>query len=540
MIRPIALTAALVVSLLAVSGAGGASAQTPKRGGTVAIATASFLEPACLNALIDTCRPAPATLDALALVLDGAFEVKPDATFRPVLVTGAEIVSRRPFTLHYRIRSEARWSDGVQVTAKDFVFTHRTMSRYQPDSWADVTGVRELDAKTVRVVLRDPDPDWRYLFDPVLPSHALGGADFASVWKDAIDNPRTGRAIGSGPFLFSRWVRGTELTFVRNPRYGGQHTSYLERIVWRFIPPGDAADALRRGEVDMIEPGPAPLAAAALQLHREGTPGIRVLPVLTGLWEHLAIRIGPGSHRALKKPLVRRALAYGIDRRAIAREAAALTSAAPHPQDSVVFLANSAHYQPNWKAYRYRPAQSRRLLEQAGCRKGSDGIYFCDGERLELRFATGSGIDRRKRTLELAQAQLRRVGVEVRLVFAPPAVFAGTVLPSGDFDVAQFGWIQDASTAGPLSIYGCQQPSNFTGYCSRLVTRDLDQAARTLDEARRVRLLNRIDARLAKAVPDIPLYQLTGLQAFKATVRGVVPNGVGRHVWNAEDWWLDR
>jgi hypothetical protein len=53
-----------------------------------------------------------------------------------------------------------------------------------------------------------------------------------------------------------------------------------------------------------------------------------------------------------------------------------------------------------------------------------------------------------------------------------------------------------------------------------------------------VRLLNRIDARLANAVPAIPLYQNTFLFAFKATIRGMVPNGACSFAWNAEDWWL--
>lgn len=97
-----------------------------------------------------------------------------------------------------------------------------------------------------------------------------------------------------------------------------------------------------------------------------------------------------------------------------------------------------------------------------------------------------------------------------------------------------------ASTSGHADVFGCQRPSNFTGYCSRLVTRDLDQATRILDDKRRVGLLNNIDARLAKAVPAIPLYQVTGLFAFKATIRGVVPNGAGGFTWNAEDWWVER
>ena len=85
----------------------------------------------------------------------------------------------------------------------------------------------------------------------------------------------------------------------------------------------------------------------------------------------------------------------------------------------------------------------------------------------------------------------------------------------------------------------CGHEANIAGYCDRLLTRDLLRATRTLDLGRRVELLNRIDVRLAKAVPHIPLYQHTGLVAFSARVKGIEPAPEGL-LWNVEDWWLDR
>jgi peptide/nickel transport system substrate-binding protein len=542
--RPLALAAAIAAALLAVSGAGGAGAQTPKRGGTLVIGTRTASEPACLNVLVDACR-FDLSYPLLDQVLPGAFEIQPDATFRPDLAE-AEIVAKQPFTLVYHIRPEARWSDGVAVSAHDFVFTHQTIRRYgsADDSHrTQVRSVRPLDRKTVEVVLHARQVDWRLsLFGIVLPRHALAGESFERLWKDGIENPKTRRAIGSGPFLLKGWQRGRQLTFVRNPRYWGPHAAYLDRIVFRFYPPEDTADALRSGEIDLIDPGPALLLAQALELHRERAPGIRVLSTLSSSWENFQIRIGPGGHPALQKKLVRQALAYGIDRVEIARAVGALTlasAAAREPLDSVVFLANSRYYQPNWKGYRHQPARARRLLEQAGCRRGADGVYVCDGNRLSLGFATAAGVERRELTVRLAQAQLRAVGIEVIPKYTPPGSLR-SLLDSGEFDLFLSGYTEEARTGGPWDIFGCQVPGNLTGYCDRLVTRDLLQATQILDLSRRVDLLNRIDARLAKAVPILPLYQYTFLFAFKKTIRGVVPNGVGSSFWNAEDWWLER
>jgi peptide/nickel transport system substrate-binding protein len=546
--RRLTLSAAVAAVAVAVAGAGSAAVQqAPKRGGTLVIGSRTASEPACLNVFVVAC---PVAVRLLETVLPGAFEVTPDGAVRPDLVSGADIVSKRPFILVYRIRPEARWSDGVAVSARDFAFTHDTFVKHLPkdyngalvDHLTKVKSVRALDRRTVKVVLRSRYVDWRFLFGFVLPRHALAGESFAGVWEDAIDNPKTRRAIGSGPFLLLNWERGKHLTFVRNPSYWGTHPAYLARIVFRFLPQEDIADAMRRGEIDMIDPGLAGLGAQALDLHRRPAPGVEVVSTLLNSWEHLSMRIGPGGHPALERPGVRRALAYGVDRVEIARAVGALSlagAAAREPLHSVVFLANSRYYQPNWKGYRYRPQHAQRLLEREGCRRGADGVYVCSGVRLRLRIVTASAVDRRELTLRLVQAQLRRVGVEVELVFAHPTVLFEQIVQPGKFDLWVFGWIEDAGTAGPADVYACQARFNFTGFCDRLLTRDLVQATQILDDARRVGLLNKIDARLARAVPSLPLYQTTGLMAFSEALRGLVPGGVGSTFWNVEDWWLD-
>lgn len=125
MARPMALTAAIVVSLLAVSGAGGGSAQEPQRGGTVRFGV--LAEPACLNVLLDRCYGGGASgLFVLAeKILEPPFYVGPDFTWRPRLVSSVSFTKKAPFTLTYRIHRRARWSDGVPITAQDFVFTLR-------------------------------------------------------------------------------------------------------------------------------------------------------------------------------------------------------------------------------------------------------------------------------------------------------------------------------------------------------------------------------------------------------------------------------
>jgi peptide/nickel transport system substrate-binding protein len=535
-----ALTAALAAALLVgVPGAGGASgAETPRRGGTVVFGPTA--EPACLNPLV--CGYEPVNQK----VLTPAFALAPDLTLKPRLVSGVVYTTKPPFTLTYRIRPEARWSDGVPVTARDFIFTHAAFLKLlAPDHigyrrHGMVQSIRALDPKTVRVVLRSRVAGWRGLFWTVLPWHALRGEKLESVWGDRMVNPKTGAPIGSGPFLVEAWDRGKQLTLVRNRNYWGPHVSHLDRVVIKFQdrggapPPAQVLEWLRTGESDFAEARDTEIVPDLRRM-----PGISVVPAMTNGWEHLDIRIAPGGHPALRKKLVRQALAYGIDRVEIVRELFGELDPRYRPSDSAVFLGDHVSYRPNWNIYRYRPEESRRLFEQAGCRSGLDTIYVCDGRRLELGLVTTAGARLRERTIKLIQAQLRRAGVEVELSYTQAAALFTQLLPSGSFDLAAFSWFGDQDGGARVGLFVCDGFQNYSGYCQRLTTRELAQTDRILESDERSRVLNRADRLLAKDVPVIPLYQVPNVLAYRTTIRNVVRSPENLF-WNVEDWWLAR
>ena len=149
----------------------------------------------------------------------------------------------------------------------------------------------------------------------------------------------------------------------------------------------DPSEELRSGELDVAMGVPPAVVPAVRRL-----PGVRLVTGAATNFEHLAIQLGPNAHPALRNKLVRRALAYGIDRTALVRQIWGEVDPSARVLNSAVHLTQSRYYEPNWRAYRYRPAEARRLLEQAGCRRGADGIFSCGGKRLSLRFVTTAGV----------------------------------------------------------------------------------------------------------------------------------------------------
>lgn len=537
--HPSLVLAVVLVAVSVAAPAAGAPAQSPKRGGTVVIGP--FGDRTCLNPLLFECG-FPAFLEE---VLEPAFVLTPDFTYRPRLVSRATVTRKQPFTVTYEIHPDAHWSDRAPVTARDFVFTHRAVvAHLERDTFSEhryVRSVTPLGAKAVRVVFSSRRALWRFLFTPVLPAHALRGQDLSKVWRDRIDNPRTGEPIGSGPFLLQSLKRGEQMTLVRNRNYWGPHTAYLARIVVRsclacgrnLTPSDEVLEALRQGDVDLAVTRDTSILGELRQI-----PGVEArLAPLPGI-DYLFLRKGPGGHPALRSKLVRRALAYGIDRAAIARSALGELYPRLGPNDNAVLLTTSRSYRPNWERYRHRPALARALFRQAGCRLGADGVYVCGSQRLTLRFFAPSTAAHRVRTAQLMQRQLGEVGVDVELNFVQPAVLFFQIAPSGNFDGALYAYLNPGGPLG-VGIHDCGGAQNITGYCQRLVTADLKQSELIVDAAQRARVLNRADARIANDVPLIPLFQVPNVLAFRRAIRNV-GSAAGHELWNAENWWLDR
>ena len=168
-------------------GAGGAGAQTPRAGGTVRLRRRSS-SPPCLNPLLARCLGLGGlpTLAFLAeKVLEPAFVVSPDFTWRPQLVSGVTFTRKPPFTLTYRIQPRARWSDGVPVTARDFVFTLRARIARKDQLDRGHAGGRRAGAE--RLGRRREDRSSR-------PARAACG-----LAQPVREHPAEARARGGGP-----------------------------------------------------------------------------------------------------------------------------------------------------------------------------------------------------------------------------------------------------------------------------------------------------------------------------------------------------
>jgi peptide/nickel transport system substrate-binding protein len=492
----------------------------------------------CLNQHIDIDCSAAWNTVFEAPVIRGAFLVTPKFRYKPDLISRYTLRTK-PLRLTYYIRKNARWSDGVPVTVGDFRFTwlQKINPKYAghitTEGWEDIQDVAG-HGKVVRITFKKTFAAWRGLFDYVLPAHALQGEDLTTVWESerGIVNPKSGKPIGDGPFVMTKFDRGCCITLVRNPgRWHGARAK-LRSIVFRFITNTNSElQAMRSGEVDAIYPTAQ---AQLAELRRQR--GVKVQSNLGLGWEHIEIQEGAHGNPLAKQKWARQALVSSLNRRAAARAVFAQLNPRIKVLNSLTRLTNMPGYRPHFAKWTYSPARVASIMRAHGCAKAADGIFRCGGTKFGFDFSSTAGGGQRELAFTILQAEAAKAGVELRFAFAPAGTFFAN-LTAHDFDLAMFGYTVALDPHYDVSLYACDGDGNITEYCNARVTALLKKSDLTLNLARRTELVNRAGEIMADDVPMIPLFQKTTYFVFRASVHGIVDNaGPGGPSWNAEAW----
>jgi peptide/nickel transport system substrate-binding protein len=519
-----------------VSGSDGASA---KSAGTLVFGAEQGGGPDwCLNLILDVDCNAFWNVVFQTPVVRGAFLFTPKFTYKPDLISRYKFQTR-PQRVTYYIRKNARWSDGTQVTGKDWKFTWQTATnpKYKehidPLGWEDIRSVVG-NGKVVKVTFKRNFAAWRGLFGYILPRHALSGTDMLTVWNDCICNPKKGNApIGNGPFLLTRFDRGSGITLVKNRRGWYGKPAKLDSIVFRFITNTNSEiQAIRSGEVDAIYPQPQ-LALADLR----NQAGLRIQTHVGLQYEHIEIQQGAKGNPLAKQKWLRQALITAVNRTAAARALYGTLNPSVGALQSIVRLKGEKGYSNDFAKWNYSVAKVDNMMRAHNCSKGGDGIYRCSGTKVSFDFASTSGNALRTLAFTIFQDQAGKAGIELRNGFVPAGTLFGSKLPAHDFDLAMFTQLVTVDPHYVVSNFSCGNASNYTEYCNRQVTRWLAQSDRELNDNKRLRLITRVGKVLANDVPMIPLFQRPTYLVYKTSVAGMVDNPSSQGPsFNAENW----
>jgi len=474
-----------------------------------------------------------------------AFHAQPDFTVKmdDQFLDSAEQTSADPQTIVYKIKQNAVWSDGTQITADDFIyFWENQNGTIKSNDVASTTGYDQVESvtgadngKTVTVVYKEPFSDWKALFGVsggLLPSHYISKRE--GGWNTGLDKEPE-KVPSGGPFLVQNYTAGQSLTLARNDKYFGTK-AHLDTIVFRFLPESTTQPAaLQNNEVDLIYPQPQLDQVTQVKALADVTSEINF-----GLsFEHFDFNY---KNQFLADAAVRKAIATGLNTQELVDRTVKQFSDKAQPLGNRIWLTGQPQYQDHFGSYgKGDAAAAQKLLEDAGYAKGADGIYAKGGKKISVRISTTAGNQLRETQGELFQAQMKKVGIDIKIANLDSQKLFGEALPQGNFDIANFAWVGTPfAVSSSQDIYRTGGGGNYGNYSNPKVDDLFKQAVAETDEAKSAELANQIDQILTEDMATIPLYQKPTFIAYRNTFANITDNSTSEGPFFASSGWAQK
>ena len=472
---------------------------------------------------------------------------------------------KKRIDIHYTLRDDIYWSDGVPITSEDVQFFYE-VGKYpgapvqDPSYWNRVK-LTVQDDKNFTVTFEPA-----YFYDLVgsaiglAPAHVMKGewektkAEIAKLdpEKDAakitelfqgfvskFSTPNAlnnGSLVFSGPFTLKKWVAGSNLEMVRNPKFfitpPGGADKYVQKVTYRFITDTNALlVAILGGGIDATSSVALTFdQARAPQLTRRAQGRFDIWAVPGVIWEHAEVNkftsVQQVKDLMLDNPKTRQAILYAMNRQGLVD--AFFDGLQPVADTWVHFADPNAN--PNVKKYPYDPEKAKQLLAELGW-KDLDGDGYLerkteDGRtvKFEIEYVTTAGNRIRERTQVFFQNDLKKVGIKVKINNAPSSVVFSNDFFSKAYDgswkgLFEFAWL--FGIVDDAGVFTCKDyitgetyvptpENNYSGVNFGWCNEEFDQlrakAMIEFDAAKRKEYWQRMQEIWAEELPALPFY----------------------------------
>jgi peptide/nickel transport system substrate-binding protein len=477
--------------------------------------------------------------DIQTCVIEGLVTTDERMNVVPVLATVIPTVENGGVVLRqdggmdvtWTLRPGVRWHDGTPFTSADIRFTVDAINSpdYNPEStdgFDRIASVDTPDSLTAVVHYREPYAPYQLQFiRGALPRHVLEGRDI----DRAADYNRS--PLGTGPYRVAEWKTGEYILLERVPGYWrGEEYPKIGRILFKFI-----SNTTTR--INQLKSGEAHLTALIpWDKYRElrTVPGLTIHRMVGNSYEH--ITLNQRAVPAFRDLRVRRALVHAIDRELLVRTV--LDSLAPVTHGAIQPV--SWAYTDSVMKYPFDADRARSLLAEAGWRDANgDGVREREGMPLTFTLITQAGFVVRENIAQAVQRQLRDVGIDMKV-----QLIDGTAISSlwfeGKFDAMLHWWHMPADPEITLFFASERTPPagrNINYLADDSLDKLLYASDRTIDQGPRRELLVAAQRRLAELIPEIPLYNVTRLDAVPSGLVHFKGNPTNQGVfWNVWEW----
>ncbi|MEU6716071.1 ABC transporter substrate-binding protein [Nonomuraea sp. NPDC046802] len=431
-------------------------------------------------------------------------------------------------TWTFKIRT-AKWSDGQPITAEDAAWTFNKMMTDEAAKTANGPAVENFESVTANgqeltIKLKSPQASMLENPVPIVPKH---------VWESVTDmanyDAEKYPAVSSGPYIPIEHKKDQYVKLKANPDYWRGKPKIDELQVIFYDNPQAAVAGLKAGDIDLLGRMNPPEFEAIQNdpaIEAWNTQGRRAayLQINHGATTTDDKPVGDG-HPALKDVKVRQALHYAIDKQKLAAEV----------QNGLAKPADGSIVPPMYKEFfweatgeekvTFDPAKANQILDEAGYKKGSDGIRTMpDGKRkLEFRFSIHTDTPIEDKLAEYLTGFFKEIGITLTTNKLDSSKFTEETGVTGLFDIAISGWSVNPDPEEIMQTHLCSRRPNAAGegggtesfYCDETFEKLYQDQLKELDRPKRVEILKQMQERLYTDAPVIAIYYPNDLEGFR-------------------------
>ncbi len=497
-------------ALLAATSQPGADAGPARKGGTL-VASWGGLEP---QALFVPGGGGSSPFQTATKILERLLKLDADLKFQPALALSVTPAADfRSYTI--KLREGVTWHDGAPFTSADVVYN--VLQHWKPVSAGialkSLTGATAPDPLTVVLEFDAPVPEFFLKstlagqFQLLVPKHLYEG-------RDIITNPLNNTPVGTGPWKYGKWVRGSHVEYLRNERYWNPGQPNLERLIIRWwADPATRGAALETGELGLAYSNPVP-ARDIDRLVKTGKVVVDTRGYQNSAW---TVTAEFNQRRDIvNRREVRQAILHAIDRQFIVDT---IYYGRGKPAIAPVFSSNPLFYTEDVPRYPFDPKRAAALLNAAG-------LPVKDGKRFSVNLVAAAWFEENAKLGQYLKQALQDVGIEVKLDSVDRATALKRIYGDYDYDIAVSNFTSPLELVPTVTQFyttdGIVKGAAFrnaTGYSNpemdALVARLTQETA---PDARRA--LAHQFARLASTdVPHVPLVEIQSFTLAGKNVR---------------------
>ena len=465
----------------------------------------------------------------------------------------------------WKLKRNVTWHDGKPFTADDVVFTWEFASdpataATTAGNYKDIARIDKVDSHTVKVGFKNPMPFWAISFcgptGLVIPKHVFEPFKGAK----SREAPANMKPVGTGPYRYVDFKPNDVVRGELNPNYHSVNRPFFDRIEVKGG--GDATSAARAviqtGEYDFA--WNLQVEDDILRRMEQGGKG-RVEFAVSGNIEHVNVnQTDPWTevdgerssvktkHPLLSDPAVRQALSLVIDRASMQEQLYGRAG-----QATANYVNAPSRFQSKNTRWEFNVDKANALLDQAGWKRGADGIRAKDGKRLKLLLQTSINPLRQKEQAIIKQGA-NKAGMEMELKTVVASVFFGSDEANPDnlghftADLQMYAWQFDVDPQPSMRVFPswevATKENKFSGRnTTRWRNEEFDRlykgAETEMDPVKRAAMFIKMNDLVVQNMVVIPLVWRNWVSGVGNKLKGTDISGWDSSFWNLAHWYRE-